>query len=92
MKTITIEAPAEVNALLDKEFGTKFGRHHAMFTQYGWSSLHYLSQGPCLHAGGATPAELVENLRAAIAAADPLAKLRKEAEAQGYALMELPED
>jgi hypothetical protein len=90
MKTITIEDPAEVGELLDREFGTECGSHHAMFTRHGWSAVHYRTGIEAVRGSGATPAELVENLRAAIAAADPLTKLRKEAEAQGFALTPLP--
>jgi len=92
MKTITIEDPAEVGALLDREFGTEGGGHHAMFTQHGWSTYHYLTGTDTVRGSGANASELVENLRANIAKGDPLTKLRKEAEAQGFALMKLPED
>ena len=41
---------------------------------------------------GATITDALADLRAKFAANDPLAKLRKEAMAAGYALMKLPED
>ena len=41
---------------------------------------------------GATVEDALAALRAKLAAIDPLAKLRKQAMAHGYALMKLPED
>jgi hypothetical protein len=41
---------------------------------------------------GVTVADALADLRERFAADDPILKLRKEAEAHGYALMKLPED
>lgn len=92
MKTIIIEDPAQVKELLDLELGINTGGHHPLFTRDGWRASHWVAGIEYVDGTGSTAAELLADLKAKIAEHDPLAKLRKEAEAHGYALMKLPED
>ena len=86
MKTITIEDPAQVKELLDLELGSNIGGHHPMFTRDGWRASHWTGGIEYVDGTGATAAELLADLQAKIAAHDPLAKLRAEAEKAGYTL------
>ena len=92
MKTITIEDPAQVKEMLDLELGSNIGGHHPMFTRDGWRASHWTGGIEYVDGTGATAAELLADLKAKIAAHDPLAKLRAEADKHGYALMKLPAD
>jgi hypothetical protein len=92
MKTITIEDPAQVKELLDRELGSNIGGHHPIFTRDGWRASHWTGSIEYVDGSGATAAELLADLRDKIANYDPLAKLRKEAEKAGYALMKIPTD
>lgn len=92
MKTITIEDPAQVKELLDLELGSNIGGHHPMFTRDGWRASHWTGSIEYVDGTGATAAELLADLKAKIAAHDPLAKLRKDAESHGYVLTKLPTD
>lgn len=94
--TITIPDPAAVGKWLDEQLGDEhMVAHNPHFSDRGWSFLHYY-KGKHLFSCEATPEEAMQKLREQIAEmdalTDPLAKLRKEAEAMGYALMKLPED
>jgi hypothetical protein len=92
MRTITIEDPRDVADLLDKTFGTQHGNHLPSFGPTRWTCLHWHKSNDYVSAAGATPQDLIDDIRSKIAAHDPLAKLRKEAEAHGYSLMKLPQD
>lgn len=86
MKTITIENPAQVKELLDLELGSNIGGHHPIFTSEGWRASHWTGDIDYVTGTGATAAELLADLKANIAAHDPLAKLRKDADKAGYTL------
>jgi hypothetical protein len=86
MKTITIEDPAHVKELLDRELGSNIGGHHPMFTRDGWRASHWTCGTAYVDGTGATAPELLADLRDKIANYDPLTKLRKEAEKAGYTL------
>jgi hypothetical protein len=86
MNTITIEDPAQVKEMLDLELGSNIGGHHPMFTSNGWCTSHWIADIEYVTGTGATAAELLADLRAKIAAHDPLAKLRAEADKAGYIL------
>jgi hypothetical protein len=92
MITITIPHPAEVNAMLDRELGYKSLPHGACYYASGWACNHWHKPCDYVSGNGKTPEELLADIRAKLAAIDPLAKLRKEAQQHGYALMKLPED
>ena len=90
--TITIPDPAAVKAMLVAEFPDSY-LASASYDHRGWSMFAFLrgrKEDPTGH--GATPEECLADLRAKLAEHDPLAKLRKDAEAHGYALMKLPTD
>lgn len=91
--TITIPDPAAVGKWLDEQLEIGSSHSNPSFaTDRGWHHLHWFS--PCEYVVGAgeTPEALLADIRRQIAENDPLAKLRKEAEAVGYALMKLPTD
>ena len=91
--TITIPDPTAVGAWLDHEVPQCHDWKHGVHFRGGvFSTMHWLSPSSYVEACAATPCELLANLRANIAAHDPLAKLRADAKAAGYALMKLPED
>jgi hypothetical protein len=92
MKTITIEDPAQVKELLDRELGSNIGGHHPIFTRDGWRASHWTGSIEYVDGSGATASELLADLRDKISNYDPLTKLRKEAEKAGYALMKIPTD
>jgi hypothetical protein len=92
MKTITIEDPAQVKELLDRELGSNIGGHHPMFTREGWRASHWTGSTEYVDGTGATASELLADLRDKIANYDPVTKLRAEAEKAGYALMKIPTD
>ena len=84
--TITIPDPAEVGAWLDKEQPDKGSPQRPTFGIYGWQVCHWTGEShivPC----GATPEELLANLRAKLAEHDPLAKAREQLESAGYAVI-----
>jgi len=90
--TITIPDPAAVQAMMDEQFPTSMLRH-ASFDKDGWrmfAMMHGTRDDPT--GKGATPEEALADLRAKLAENDPLAKLRKEAEQHGFALMKIPTD
>jgi hypothetical protein len=90
--TITIPDPAAVQSMLEEAFPDSY-LAAASYDRRGWAMfafLHGRKEDPTGH--GATPEECLADLRAKLAAHDPLAKLRKEAEAHGYGLMKLPEE
>ena len=89
---ITIPDPAAVGAWLDQELGVIALPHRPQYGPSGWHCNHWHVSNDFLTATGNSIPELVEDIRSKLAASDPLAKLRKEAEAAGYALMKLPED
>ncbi len=88
--TITIPDPAAVGKWLDEELPTTWP-HAASFGKTGWTGSH-CSGADWTYGMGKTPEEMLSDIRRQIAEKDPVAKLRKEAEAQGFALMKLPED
>ena len=89
---ITIPDPAAVQAMLEEAFPDSY-LAAASYDRRGWAMFAFLrdrKEDPTGH--GATPEECLADLRAKLAENDPLAKLRKEAEAHGFALMKLPTD
>jgi len=91
--TITIPDPAAVGAWLDQEVPQcNDWRHNIHYRHGAYSTMHWTAPASYVDATGATPEDLLADLRANLAIHDPLAKLRKEAEQHGYALMKLPTD
>jgi len=91
--TITIPDPAAVGAWLDCEHPQTHSWNHLVHYAHGnLTTMHWTAPGEYVDARGDTPEALLADLRANIAAHDPLEKLRKEAEAAGYSLMKLHED
>lgn len=88
--TVTIPDPAAVGRWLDEH---QPGNLNARPTYgvHGWYECRWTGKEHIV-AGGDTPEALLADLRAKLAEHDPLAKLRKEAEAAGYALIKLPID
>jgi len=83
---ITIPDPAAVQAMLLAEFPESY-LAAASYDHRGWSMFAFLrgrKEDPTGH--GATPEECLADLKEKMAACDPLAKLRKEAEQHGYEL------
>jgi hypothetical protein len=88
--TITIPDPAAVVRWLDEQLPGS-GGCSASFGRTGWTGS-YFSGLEWTYGQGRLPEELLADIRRQLAENDPLAKLRKEAEKHGYALMKLPED
>ena len=86
MKTITIPDPAAVGAWLDKEQPDKGSPQRPTFGINGWQVCHWTGETHIVPSG-ATPEELLANLRAKLAELDPLAKAREQLEAAGYAVI-----
>lgn len=90
--TVTIPDPAAVGKWLDEQVPTQYS-HRAVYGVAGWTSLFYpFGRIESEVATGDTPEALLADIQARLAANDPLAKLRKEAEAMGYGLLKLPQD
>ena len=90
---ITIPDPAAVGAWLDEQVPQAYEwKHHIVFSRGRLSTMHWTSASTYVDADGKTFDELLANLRHAIESAAPLAKLRKDAESHGFALMKLPTD
>lgn len=90
--TITIPDPAAVGKWLDEQLPPL--PHDTQTPTYGcngWCVVRYDGTRHIVPMGK-TPEDLLEDMRAMLAVSDPLAKLRKEAEAHGYALMKIPTD
>ena len=87
---ITIPDPAAVGKWLDEQqpdvSGSPLRPTHGIS---GWAVVYWTGETHIVPVG-ATPDELLANLRGKLAEHDPLAKLRKDAGALGYALAELP--
>ena len=81
---ITIPDPVAVGNFLNNDFGSDY--HNPSFGLCGWSCLHW-DGVTHHHAQGATPYELLANLRAKLTEHDPLAKLHKDAAALGFGLV-----
>lgn len=90
---ITIPDPAAVGKWLDEQLPNRDGSAHQP-SRYGngWVVLYWTSGSTYVSARADTPEALLADIRRQLAENDPLAKLRKEAEQHGYALMKLPED
>lgn len=85
--TITIPDPAAVGKWLADQLGDEHGGHWPSFsTRNGWHCLHWFCGSEYVTASGDTPEALLADIRRQLAENDPLAKLRKEAEAAGYEL------
>ena len=85
--TITIPDPAAVGAWLDEQVPQCNGWTHGVHYRHGaYSTMHWITPGSYVDAQATSPENLLANLRANLAALDPLAKLRKEAEQHGYEL------
>jgi hypothetical protein len=89
--TITIPDPAAVGKWLDEQQPGKGGAHSVSYSDE-WSVCHWYGGSDYIYARAATPEALLAEIRRKLAENDPLAKLRKEAEAAGYALMKFPTD
>ena len=89
--TISIPDPAAVGKWLDQEQPGKAGPHLPTYSD-AWAVCHWHTGGDYVYARAETPEALLNEIRAKLTESDPLAKLRKEAEQHGYALMKLPED
>lgn len=89
--TITIPDPSAVGAWLDQEQPGKAGCHMPTFSDE-WAVCHWYAGSDYVYARGATPESLLAAIRDKLKEHDPLAKLRKDAEARGFALMKLPTD
>jgi hypothetical protein len=88
--TITIPDPAAVGKWLDDELGVVSLPHSPCYYASGWGCNHWHLPCDYVSGNGATPEELLSDLRAKLAENDPLAKLRKEAEKAGFTLTPLP--
>jgi len=91
MKTVTIPDPQEVGEWLDREIPeAQDGNHLASYDKDGWMAMHWMGRDDGFVSGrGATPEELLADLRQKVAAADPLARLRKQAKKLGHELIEI---
>ena len=83
---ITIPDPAEVGHWLDRKLPDD-DCHAPMYSKTGWYGSHYPRGGPMIHGEGDTPESLLADIRRQLAERDPVAKLRKEAEAAGFSLV-----
>jgi len=90
--TITIPDPAAVGKWLDEQVPSPDPHRVSLMASCGWVCFHWITTTRWLEAEGNTPEELLADIRAKLAELDPLAKLRKDAESHGYALMKLPTD
>lgn len=89
---ITIPDPAAVGKWLDEQVKVQYPIK-PLYGIAGWTALFYpRGQFDSEVSHGDTPDELLADIKEKLIARDPLAKLRKEAEQHGYALMKLPED
>ena len=79
---ITIPDPVAVGKWLDEQQPDISSPQRPTFGIYGWQVCHWTGVTHIVP-NGATPEELLVNLRAKLAEHDPLAKLRKEWEAMG---------
>ena len=86
---ITIPDPAAVGKWLDEQVPCVCP-HRPRFND-GWQVIHW-HNSEAMHANGSDHEALLADIRRQLAESEPLAKLRKEAEQHGYALMKLPED
>ena len=89
--TITIPDPAAVGAWLDQEQPDISGPTRPTYGINGWCLVYWTGETHIVPLG-ATPEDLLASLRDKLKEHDPLAKLRKNAEAHGYVLMKLPTD
>jgi hypothetical protein len=78
--TITIPDPAAVGQWLDQELSESY--HVPAYNAQGWSCLYWNGKTH-QHGRGNTPEALLADIRRQFAEADPLAKLRKEADKLG---------
>jgi hypothetical protein len=90
MKTVTIPDPAEVAAMLDREFPSYMG-HSPVYGKTGWSCTHWPSDGGRdVWAMGKTPEKLLAELCKEIGQNSPLERLRREADALNLQLIPKP--
>ena len=89
--TITIPDPAAVGAWIDQEQPDISGPARPTYGINGWQVCHWTGETHIVPSG-ATPEDLLANLRDRLKEHDPVAKLRKNAESHGYVLMKLPTD
>ena len=90
---ITIPDPAAVGKWLDEQQPMYDGSRHAVAFRHGKLEVeHWIPGCEFFRVAAYTPDVLLEDIRARLAEHDPLAKLRKEAEAMGYGLLKLPQD
>ena len=84
---ITIPDPAAVGKWLDEQQPDVSGSPlRPTYGFYGWQACYWTGVTHIVPSG-ATPDELLANLRAKLAEHGPLAKLRKDAEALGFGLV-----
>jgi hypothetical protein len=91
MNTITIPDPTEVLLKLQNALPDAAKVDTPRFGPYGWHCVYWPTVSECIIGNGDTPEELLNDLQIKLSALDPLAKLRKQAMAHGYALMKLPD-
>lgn len=89
MKTITIYDPVDVGKMIDAEFAqAKPNKSHSVSFERGkFSCLHWYGPSDYFLAIGSTPEDLAAEIRRLLDKHDPLAKLRKQAEAAGYSMV-----
>ena len=85
---ITIPDPVAVGKWLDERLPNCHGCS-ASFGRTGWTASHW-TDGIWTYGQGGLPEDVLSDIRRQLAENDPLAKLRKDAGALGYALAELP--
>ena len=83
--TVTIPDPAAVGRWLDQEQPAA-SAHSVSYIRGKFFSIHWLPGNTPIDAYGSNPDALLADIRAKLAELDPLAKLRKDAEAHGYEL------
>lgn len=87
--TVTIPDPAAVAVWLDHVMPEhNNGSHAPNYSDEGWYCMHWMGPGVgWINARGDTPEALLADIRRQLAERDPVAKLRKEAEAAGFSLV-----
>ena len=88
MKTITIIDPADLGKWLDQEQPCR-GNHSPFYGAEGWHCVHWIAAGEWITANSPTADGLLQNIREKLAEIDPIARLKRQAEAAGFALTPL---
>jgi hypothetical protein len=85
--TITIPDPAAVGAWIDQD-QPEASPARPTYGMSGWATVFWTGTTHIVPTGE-TPEEMLANLREKLTEYSPLAKLRKDAEAAGYALAKI---